>query len=321
MMRYATLCSGIGAPETAWQPLGWECAFHSEIEPFPCSVLAHHNPDVPNYGDMTKYKEWKNDGTVDLICAGTPCQPFSVAGLRKGLDDPRGNLMLVFGAIAAKYRPRWLVWENVPGVLSSEGGKDFASFLGLLTGQSVTPPADGWQNSGVLGGIESAYGVAWRILDAQYFGVAQRRRRVFVVGYLGDWHPAAAVLFERESLQGHPAPSREKGQGVAGSLENRSGGGGFGTDFSAGGGCNLARSLRAKANMAHREDADTLIPSVCGALSDGAHNGGGLMDRTPIQDELSRTYRMTAFGEYADDGTASAIKQRDFKDATDLVVQ
>ncbi len=290
-MRYATLCSGIGAPETAWEPLGWECAFHSEIEPFPCSVLAHHNPDVPNYGDMTKYKEWPNDGTVELICAGTPCQSFSVAGLRKGLDDPRGNLMLVFGAIAAKYRPRWLVWENVPGVLSSGGGKDFASLLGLLTGKRVVPPVEGWQNSGVLAGIGSAYGLAWRILDAQYFGVAQRRRRVFVVGYLGDWRPAAAVLLEREGLRGDSAPCREKGERVTGSVEDgpRNGGGGIT-------GALCARDSKTVGNQFVNEGKIFAVPSIVGTLSNGSHNGGGLTDRTPIQDELSRTLNAGGMG-------------------------
>jgi len=139
---------------------------------------------------MTKFKEWTNVSDVDLLVGGTPCQSFSVAGLRKGLDDPRGNLMLTYLAIADQYKPKWIVWENVPGVLSSNGGKDFGVFLGAL---------------GELG-----YGFAYRILDAQYFGVAQRRRRVFVVGYLGDWRRAAAVLFERESLSGNPAPSRKK---------------------------------------------------------------------------------------------------------------
>jgi DNA (cytosine-5)-methyltransferase 1 len=141
---------------------------------------------------MTKFKEWNLESNVDVFVGGTPCQSFSVAGLRKGLDDPRGNLMLTYLAIAKQYRPNWLVWENVPGVLSSADGRDFGSFLGGLA---------------ILG-----YGFAYRVLDAQYFGVAQRRRRVFVVGYLGDWRPAAAVLFERHSLQGHPAPSREKGK-------------------------------------------------------------------------------------------------------------
>jgi DNA (cytosine-5)-methyltransferase 1 len=154
-------------------------------------VLKHHYPAVPNYGDMIKYEEWP-DEPINLLVGGTPCQSFSVAGLRKGLADPRGNLMLTYGAIAKRYRPEWLVWENVPGVLSSNGGRDFGTFLGMLA--------------------ELGYGFAYRVLDAQYFGVAQRRRRVFVVGHLGNWQRAAAVLFERHSLQGHPAPSRETRQ-------------------------------------------------------------------------------------------------------------
>ena len=196
-MRYLSVCSGIEAATVAWHPLGWTAAAYSEIEKFPSQVLAHHYPDVPNVGDMTKFKEW-NIGAIDLLVGGTPCQSFSVAGLRKGLDDPRGNLMLTFLAIADQHRPRWLVWENVPGVLSSNGGKDFGTFLGAL---------------GELG-----YGFAYRILDAQYFGVAQRRRRVFVVGYLGDWRAAAAVLFERHSLSGDSAPSREKRKEVTASV-------------------------------------------------------------------------------------------------------
>jgi DNA (cytosine-5)-methyltransferase 1 len=197
-MRYLSVCSGIEAATVAWHPLGWEAVAYSEIERFPSEVLAHHYPNTPNVGDMTKFKEWTNVSDVDLLVGGTPCQSFSVAGLRKGLDDPRGNLMLTYLAITDKYRPRWLVWENVPGVLSSNGGLDFASLL---------------RGMGELG-----YGFAYRILDAQYFGVAQRRRRVFVVGYLGDWRAAAAVLFERHSLSGHPAPSREKGQRIAPSV-------------------------------------------------------------------------------------------------------
>ena len=193
-MRYGSVCSGIEAATVAWHSLGWEAAWFSEIENFPSAVLAHHYPAVPNYGDMTKFEEWPNE-PIDLLVGGTPCQSFSVAGLRKGLDDPRGNLMLTYGAIARRYRPRWLVWENVPGVLSSNGGRDFGTFLGMLA--------------------ECGYGFAYRILDAQYFGVAQRRRRVFVVGYLGDWRRAAAVLFESESLRRDTAPSREKREETA----------------------------------------------------------------------------------------------------------
>jgi DNA (cytosine-5)-methyltransferase 1 len=196
-MIYGSVCSGVEAATVAWHPLGWKPRWFSEIEKFPSAVLAHHYPDVPNHGDMTTFKEWPND-PIDLLVGGTPCQSFSIAGLRKGLDDPRGNLMLTYLAIAARYKPRWVAWENVPGVLSSNGGRDFGTFLGAL---------------GELG-----YGFAYRVLDAQYFGVAQRRRRVFVVGYLGDWRRAAAVLFERESLSGHPAPSREPGQETAGDV-------------------------------------------------------------------------------------------------------
>ena len=193
-MRYGSVCSGIEAASVAWHPLGWEPQWFSEIEHFPSAVLKHRFPDVPNLGDMTQLNQNPvfNEQPIDLLVGGTPCQSFSVAGLRKGLADPRGNLMLTFLSIADKRRPKWIVWENVPGVLSSNGGKDFGTFLGAL---------------GELG-----YGFAYRVLDAQFFGVAQRRRRVFVVGHLGDWRPAAAVLFESESLQRDSKPSRAKRQ-------------------------------------------------------------------------------------------------------------
>ena len=239
-MKFATVCSGIEAASVAWKPLGWQPQFFSEIEPFPCALLAHHYPDVPNFGDMNNYKDWP-DADIDVLAGGTPCQSFSNAGLRAGLDDPRGQLMFTYAAIAAKYRPRWLVWENVPGVLSSGGGRDFGAFLGLLG--------------------QAGYGFAYRVLDAQYtrvdgfpYAVPQRRQRVFVVGYLGDWRRAAAVLLESASLRGNPAPRRQSGQGAAGTLSARTEGGG-GTDFEFGGG---------------------LIPATVGVLTDGAHMGGGL---------------------------------------------
>ena len=193
-MRYGSVCSGIEAATQAWHGLGWEPAFFSEIDAFPRAVLEHHHPDVPVHGDFTTIKE-DEYGTIDVLVGGTPCQSFSIAGLRGGMDDERGNLALEFIRLAQRKRPQWVVWENVPGVLSSNGGRDFGSFLGALA--------------------EIGYGFAYRVLDAQFFGVAQRRRRVFVVGYLGDWRRAAAVLFERESLSGNPAPSREEGEKVA----------------------------------------------------------------------------------------------------------
>jgi DNA (cytosine-5)-methyltransferase 1 len=240
-MRFGSVCSGIEAASCAWHPLGWKTAFVSEIEPFPCSVLAHHYPTVPNLGDMTKFKEWGNYD-IDVLVGGTPCQSFSVAGLRKGLADPRGNLMLTYLAIADQYRPRWLVWENVPGVLSSNSGKDFGTFLGGL---------------GELG-----YGFAYRVLDAQHFGVPQRRRRVFVVGCLGDWRRAAAVLFERHSLQGNPAPIRQTRKDVAPTLSARTkGGGGLGTDFECDGGL-IAHSLRGEGFDASEDSTGRGTPLV-----------------------------------------------------------
>jgi len=200
-MRYGSVCSGIEAATMAWHQLGWTPQWFSEIEPFPSAVLQHHYPNVPNLGDMTKIHSNPifNETTIDVLVGGTPCQSFSVAGLRKGMEDPRGNLALEFCRLAFKAKPKWLVWENVPGVLSSNGGKDFASLLGAL---------------GELG-----YGFAYRVLDAQHFGVPQRRRRVFLVGYLGDWRPAAAVLFESESLLGYNTKSRSKGQKVTREVE------------------------------------------------------------------------------------------------------
>ena len=214
-VNYLSVCSGIESATVAWHPLGWKPVAFSEIEPFPCAVLAHHWPDVPNLGDMTLYEKWKLRTKPDVLVGGTPCQSFSIAGLREGLDNVNGQLMLTYVEIAAKWRPKWLVWENVPGCLSSAKGEDFATFLGTLTGGKVDVPLNGWSNSGVVEGITEAYGVAWRVLDAQYFGVAQRRRRVFVIGYLGDWRRAAAVLFEQASMCGNTAPRREKAEGFA----------------------------------------------------------------------------------------------------------
>jgi len=207
-MRYLSVCSGIEAASVAWHHLGWEPVGFSEIEPFPAAVLAHRFPNIPNYGDMTKHEQWPIDrGSIDLLVGGTPCQSFSVAGLRQGLADPRGNLMLTYLAIADRLRPKWLVWENVPGVLSSGGGRDFGTFLGAL---------------GQLG-----YGWAYRVLDAQYLrvgrwprAVPQRRRRVFVVGCLGNGDAAGEVLALAEGLQRNLEARRAKGKGVAADAED-----------------------------------------------------------------------------------------------------
>jgi len=197
-MNYGSVCSGIEAATVAWHPLGWKPAFFSEIEEFPRTVLSHHYPDVPLHGDFTTIKE-KQYGAIDLLVGGTPCQSFSIAGLRGGLDDDRGNLSLEYLRLAERKGARWLVWENVPGVLSANKGRDFGSILGGLQ--------------------ELGYGFAYRVLDAQFFGVPQRRRRVFLIGYLGDWRPPAAVLFERESLRRNSPPSREEGKRIASAFE------------------------------------------------------------------------------------------------------
>lgn len=216
-LRYLSVCSGIEAASVAWYPLNFVPIGFSEIEPFPCSVLAHHYPHVTNYGDMTAYEDWKIDEPVDVLVGGTPCQSFSVAGLRGGLGDDRGNLALVYCRILQKFKPRWFVWENVPGVLSSNGGRDFGSILGAMA--------------------ELHYSFAYRILDAQYFGVPQRRRRVFVVGHLGDWTGPSRVLFEPGCVSGDSQKSRKKRKDVTGTLASRtSAGGGLGTDFDLSGG-------------------------------------------------------------------------------------
>ena len=250
-MRYLSVCSGIEAATVAWHPLGWMPVAFAEIEKFPSAVLAHHYPHVPNLGDMTKFKDWP-DANVDVLVGGTPCQSFSVAGLRKGMADPRGNLALTYLAIADRYRPEWVLWENVPGVLSSSGGRDFGAFLGGLA--------------------ELGYGFAYRVLDAQYvrvdgFGraVPQRRRRVFVVGHLGDWRRAAAVLFERESLSWDSPPRRQAGERVAPTISARpTGGGGLGTDFDCDGGFiastgNVAHCLNAGAMGRIDYETETMI--------------------------------------------------------------
>lgn len=193
-MKYLSVCSGIEAATVAWHHMGWTPVGFSEIEKFPSQVLAHHYSNVTNFGDMTKFKEWNINETIELMVGGTPCQSFSVAGLRKGLADPRGNLMLTYLAMADHFKPKWLLWENVPGVLSSNRGHDFAALLQGLA--------------------QCGYGFAYRVLDAQYFGVPQRRRRVFVIGCLGNWRSAAKVLFESESLCGDITPSRETKQEV-----------------------------------------------------------------------------------------------------------
>lgn len=230
-MRFGSVCSGIEAASVAWHLLGWKAAWLSEIEPFPCAVLKHHYPDVPNLGDMTRLPELIGTGLLeapDVFCGGTPCQAFSVAGLRNSLDDARGNLSLTFCEIAnaidnkritAGMAPAIIFWENVPGVLSTKDNA-FGCFLGALAGEDepIIPSGEKWTNAGCVYGPQRA--IAWRVLDAQYFGVAQRRRRVFVVASARDNFDPAKILFEFDGVRRDTAPSREKGQSIAPCVTN-----------------------------------------------------------------------------------------------------
>ena len=236
-VKFLSICSGIEAASVAWAPLGWEAVAFSEIEPFPCAVLAHHYPDVPNLGDMLTLPERilaLEAPAPDLLCGGTPCQAFSVAGNRRSLDDARGNLSLTFCEIAnaiddvraSRGEPSCIVfWENVPGVLNTPDNA-FGCFLAGIAGEDVPLVAAGgkWTNAGCVYGPKRA--VAWRVLDAQYFGVAQRRRRVFLVASARDGFDPSEVLFERAGVRRDSAPSREARQEVAGTTAARFGDGG-----------------------------------------------------------------------------------------------
>ena len=195
-MRYLSVCSGIEAASVAWHDMGWTPVGFSEIEPFPCEVLKQRYPDVPNYGDLTNYEQWPIEpGTVDVLCGGPPCQAFSVAGLREGMADPRGNLSLIYFGLVKRLRPKWIVYENVPGLLSARSGSDFSALLSALA--------------------ECGYGFAYRMLDAQHFALAQRRQRIFIVGCrTGDWRHPAAVLFDGPSSYRHFKKGEDEGEKV-----------------------------------------------------------------------------------------------------------
>jgi len=261
-MNYGSICSGVEAATLAWEPLGWRAVFFAEVEPFPAAVLQQRFgatrpkrpllpaeaetekerkqreswqkqiaelPEggmIPNLGDFTRITTEDYNEPIDLLVGGTPCQSYSIAGLRKGLADPRGNLALEFVKLAYRAGARWCVWENVPGVLSSGSGKDFASFLSLLCGWEVCVPEGGWRKCGIVTPAPGCFGLAWRVLDAQYTrvpefprAVPQRRRRVFVVGYLGTWQYPAAVLFDGEMCGGNTPPCRTKRQAASACAE------------------------------------------------------------------------------------------------------
>lgn len=287
-MRYGSLCSGIEAASAAWEPLGWQPAWFAEIEPFPCAVLSHHWPHVPNYGDMTRLVGKILNGTVeapDILVGGTPCQAFSVAGLRGSLDDERGNLTLVLIRILDAIDfirarngqpPCILVWENVPGVLSTKDNA-FGCFLGGLAGEDMplVPAGQRWTNAGYVLGHKRR--IAWRILDAQYFGVPQRRRRVFLVASAGNADPAE-ILFERQGQAGHPAAGAETWQNPAAAAPAGS----------------------------HWDDPTNPHPTL------NQSGSGGIIGQSNQE-----IFSQRGFGDYVQDNT---VKARDHKDATDLIV-
>ncbi|EBS5860854.1 Dam family site-specific DNA-(adenine-N6)-methyltransferase [Salmonella enterica subsp. enterica] len=306
-MRYGSVCSGIEAASVAWESLGWQPAWFAEIEAFPSAVLAHHWPHVTNLGDMTKIAAAVRAGDIeapDVLVGGTPCQAFSIAGLRNGLADKRGQLTLSYvelaNAIDDKRRERGekeaiIVWENVPGVLSSKDNA-FGCFLAGLAGESseLQPAGGKWTHAGCVSGPERT--IAWRVLDAQFFGVAQRRKRVFVVASARKGFDPAEVLFEFESVRRDTPPRREPQTAVTADTGNGAEGGSH-WDNPA----NPHPTLNQSNNIGGIGASNQEI---------FAQRGAGIVS----------AYRMTAFGEYSGDGTASTVKARDYKDATDLAV-
>ncbi len=264
-MRYVSTFSGVEAASVAWGPLGWEPMAFCEIEPFPCAVLAERFPEVPNLGDVSKV-DWKGfvneNGRPDVLVGGSPCQSFSVAGKREGLDGASG-LMWEFVRAAAELAPRWVVWENVPGALSSSGGEDFRCLLSSLD--------------------ELGYCVSWRVLDAQFFGVAQRRRRVFAVGSLGN-AGSVEVLFEPDCLRGDTQTSREKRRELAARPESRARCGGFGYKVSAGAGTIGYEEEVSPTLLAGRNDASVLLWEPMTQYGDVAGTLTARHDSSPCAD-------------------------------------
>lgn len=299
-MRYLSLFDGIGAACVAWEPLGWECVGVSEIEPLPIAVTKHHRPHAPHLGDVTKITEEQIAalGRIDLIVGGFPCQDVSVAGKRAGLRNEDGSATrsgLFFDAMrvvrVARERCglRWLLIENVPGLYSNRGGRDFAAVVGAMVGTEFDVPRDGWRNAGFAAGPDGL--CEWATLDAQFFGVAQRRRRVFALADFGDWANRPPILLEPDSLRGDSPPSREAGKGTpAGAL--RSTDGGSDVDHARAGQLIpaphdvISPALKARDSKGPSSDGDgdgaILVPMVAPTLRAGGNRTGG--DRPPGTD-------------------------------------
>lgn len=325
-MNFGSVCSGIEAASVAWHPLGFRASWLAEIEAFPAAVLAHHYPEVPNLGDMTKIATEVLTGAVDapdVLVGGTPCQAFSVAGMRAGLQDARGKLTIEFVRlsdaidhvrVARGKQPSITVWENVPGVLSDRGNA-FGCFLGALAGEDceLQPSGKRWTDAGCVYGPKRA--IAWRVLDAQYFGLAQRRRRVFVVASAREGFDPASVLFEREGVRRDTPPRRGEGQVTAGTLASRTGAGGFpGTDGACSGYLQpVTGTLNANgkaAGSATQQDVESGMLVVHGTQDpdvrlDQAHTLGrnnGMENAVCVTGDIAHTLKAEGF-DASEDGT------------------
>lgn len=283
-MKYLSVCSGIEAASVAWEPLGWEAVGFSEVEPFPCELLKQKYPHVKNYGDMTKYENW-DIGQFDILVGGTPCQSFSVAGKRGGTNDIRGRLMYAYLGVVEKHKPRWVLWENVPGVLSSGKGLDFASFLAGLE--------------------ECGYGWAYRVLDAQYFGVPQRRRRVFVVGRADNrCDLAAKVLFEPKSVCGDITPSCKMEKEATG---------------------NARESTKVSLYITHPQKGDYIeADGIAGTVTAAYGEGGGhvpfMLEYKSFVEKNIDYFRRGGNHKYHSDEKSSTLRDTASPDCFDLVL-
>ncbi len=319
-LGYLSLFSGVEAAHLAWRDLDWRCAGVAEIEPNACAVLAHRLPNAPNLGDITKITDAQIAalGHIDVVIGGSPCQDLSVAGKRAGLAGARSSLfheqLRIFHAARRNCGARFLVWENVPGAFSSNAGRDFAVVVGSMAGLELDVPADGWGTEGMALGENGL--VEWSVLDAQWFGVAQRRRRVFAVLDTGKWADRPPILLEPESLRGDSAPRREAGEGVAPTISARTqGGGGLGTDFECDGGL-IAGTVSSKwangsGGPAGDECQNLVAHTLCADGFDASEDGTGR--GTPLG-PVVEPYTLAIRGrgdesvlEYRQDGTANAL--------------
>jgi len=301
-MKYLSVCSGIEAASVAWHPLGWKPLAFSEIEKFPRKVLEYHYPDTPLHGDFTLLREqdWIKD--ADILVGGTPCQAFSVAGLRNSLDDDRGNLTLEFVRLAdaiddLRSNGTVIVWENVPGVLSVKDNA-FGCFLGAIVGNDapLVPTGGKWTNAGMVVGPKRR--AAWRVLDAQYFGVAQRRRRVFVVASARDGFDPAEILFERQGLRRDTPPSRQKGQEPSATIAARFG---------------ISRNNYEEVVSQYTEEVSpTLTKEGTGVSRPGFQEDGWY---------VATCFDRQRNDQYGEADIASTMRSKDYKDVTDLVAQ